>query len=186
MCAPYYLTLDEAAMRYALSSPEVKTVIPGMSSPAEVDLNVVYSDGADFPAELMAQLGAHNWPRNFYRRATSGASKRPRGSAGRGQRAAAPYYGTGGGHTTATGGARPAADHRRRAGRRSRRVRGLRAPSRSRAPAVGVMGPDPRTDHPQSMKRARTPSWLNISRWWLPSTRIRHRPERPDSLFCKR
>jgi aryl-alcohol dehydrogenase-like predicted oxidoreductase len=67
VCQPYYPTLAEAAMRYALSSPEVKTVIPGMSNPAEVNLNVVYSDGAEFPAELAAQLGAHNWPRNFYK-----------------------------------------------------------------------------------------------------------------------
>ena len=29
VCAPYYPTLAEAAMRYTLSSPEVKTVIPG-------------------------------------------------------------------------------------------------------------------------------------------------------------
>jgi aryl-alcohol dehydrogenase-like predicted oxidoreductase len=67
ICAPYYPTLAEAAMRYALSSPEVTTVIPGMSNPSEVDLNVVYSDGAEFPAELAAQLGGHNWPRNFYK-----------------------------------------------------------------------------------------------------------------------
>jgi aryl-alcohol dehydrogenase-like predicted oxidoreductase len=67
VCEPYYPTLAEAAMRYALSSPEVKTVIPGMSNPAEVDLNVDYSDGAEFPAELAAQLAAHNWPRNFYK-----------------------------------------------------------------------------------------------------------------------
>jgi aryl-alcohol dehydrogenase-like predicted oxidoreductase len=67
ICQPYYPTLAEAAMRYTLSSPEVKTVIPGMSNSAEVDLNVVYSDGAEFPTELAAQLGAHNWSRNFYK-----------------------------------------------------------------------------------------------------------------------
>jgi aryl-alcohol dehydrogenase-like predicted oxidoreductase len=67
ICEHYYPTLAEAAMRYSLSRPEVKTVIPGMSNPAEVDLNVLYSDGAEFPAELAAQLGPHNWPRNFYK-----------------------------------------------------------------------------------------------------------------------
>lgn len=67
LCAPYYPTLAEAAMRFALSAPEVKTVIPGMSNPAQVDLNIAYSDGAEFPSELLAELGAHTWPRNFYK-----------------------------------------------------------------------------------------------------------------------
>jgi aryl-alcohol dehydrogenase-like predicted oxidoreductase len=67
LCRGYYPTLAEAALRYSLSSPEVRTVIPGMSNPGEVDLNVAYSDGAEFPADLAAQLSAHGWPRNYYR-----------------------------------------------------------------------------------------------------------------------
>ena len=66
VCAPYFPTLAEAAMRYALSSPQVATVIPGMKNPAEVDMNVAYSDGQPFPTELLAEVAAHNWPRNFY------------------------------------------------------------------------------------------------------------------------
>jgi aryl-alcohol dehydrogenase-like predicted oxidoreductase len=66
LCAPYYPTLAEAAMRYALSSAEVSTVIPGMLTPAEVDMNVAYSDGEDFPTELLEALAEHGWPRNFY------------------------------------------------------------------------------------------------------------------------
>jgi aryl-alcohol dehydrogenase-like predicted oxidoreductase len=66
LCAPYYATLAEAAMRYALSSAEVSTVIPGMLMPAEVDMNVAYSDGKPFPIELLEALGDHGWPRNFY------------------------------------------------------------------------------------------------------------------------
>ena len=66
ICAPYFPTLAEAAMRYALSSPQVATVIPGMKNPAEVDMNVAYSDGQPFPAELLDMVAAHNWPRNFY------------------------------------------------------------------------------------------------------------------------
>ena len=66
LCAPYFPTLAEAAMRFGLSAPEVATVIPGMHSPAEVDANVAYADGASFPSELLAQLGAHAWPRNYY------------------------------------------------------------------------------------------------------------------------
>jgi aryl-alcohol dehydrogenase-like predicted oxidoreductase len=66
LCSPYYSTLAEAAMRFALSSPEVSAVIPGMKSPAEVDLNTAYSDGAEFPELLKEQLAAYSWPRNFY------------------------------------------------------------------------------------------------------------------------
>jgi aryl-alcohol dehydrogenase-like predicted oxidoreductase len=66
LCAPYYPTLAEAAMRFALSSPEVSSVIPGMLTPAEVDMNVAYSDGQAFPEELLAALRDHGWPRNFY------------------------------------------------------------------------------------------------------------------------
>jgi aryl-alcohol dehydrogenase-like predicted oxidoreductase len=65
--APYYPSLAEAAMRFALSNSQVKTVIPGMKNASEVDMNVTYSDGQAFPAELLDQLGAHNWPRNFYK-----------------------------------------------------------------------------------------------------------------------
>ena len=66
ICAPYYPTLAEAAMRYTLSVPQVTTVIPGMRDAAEIDMNVAYSDGAKFPPELLAQLPAHAWPRNYY------------------------------------------------------------------------------------------------------------------------
>jgi aryl-alcohol dehydrogenase-like predicted oxidoreductase len=67
LCAPYYATLAEAALRFSLSAPEVSTVIPGMKDPDEVDKNVAYSDGEPFPPELRAQLAEHNWPRNFYK-----------------------------------------------------------------------------------------------------------------------
>jgi aryl-alcohol dehydrogenase-like predicted oxidoreductase len=49
VCAPYYPTLAEAALRYALSSDAVSTVIPGMLTPAEIDTNVAISDGAPLP-----------------------------------------------------------------------------------------------------------------------------------------
>ena len=66
VCSPHYPTLAEAAMRFVLSAPQVCAVIPGMKSRAEVDMNIVYSDGAPFPPELAAQLPAHVWPRNYY------------------------------------------------------------------------------------------------------------------------
>lgn len=66
LCAPYFPTLAEAAMRYALSAPETTTVIPGMRNAEEIDMNIAYSDGAAFPPDLLAQLPAHAWPRNYY------------------------------------------------------------------------------------------------------------------------
>jgi aryl-alcohol dehydrogenase-like predicted oxidoreductase len=67
LCAPYYPTLAEAALRFSLSAPQVSTVIIGMKDPVEVDMNVAYSDGQPFPEELLAQLADHNWPRNYYK-----------------------------------------------------------------------------------------------------------------------
>jgi len=67
LCLPYYATLAEVAMRFALSEPSVSAVIPGMLSPSEVDMNVGYSDGQEFPGELRDALRSHGWPRNFYR-----------------------------------------------------------------------------------------------------------------------
>jgi aryl-alcohol dehydrogenase-like predicted oxidoreductase len=66
VCAPYYATLAEAAMRYVLSESAVSTVIPGMTSRAMVDANVAFSDGDTFPVDLKAALPAHCWVRNYY------------------------------------------------------------------------------------------------------------------------
>lgn len=67
LCAPYYRTLAEAAVRFVLSRPEVSTLIPGMRTKAEVDMNIAYCDGAPFPEALAAALPAHGWVRNYYR-----------------------------------------------------------------------------------------------------------------------
>ncbi|MCU1551847.1 MAG: aldo/keto reductase [Glaciihabitans sp.] len=67
VCAPYYPSLAEAAMRYTLSSPEVSTVIAGMATSEYVAVNAGYSDGVAFPPELLSQLAEHNWPRNYYK-----------------------------------------------------------------------------------------------------------------------
>lgn len=65
-CAPYYPTLAEAAMRYVLSEPRVSTLIPGMKNRAEVDMNIAYSDGKNFPEELKTKLPRHIWIRDYY------------------------------------------------------------------------------------------------------------------------
>lgn len=67
LVAPYYATLAEAAVKFSLSSPEVSTVIAGMSNRRNIARNVSYSDGEPFPDELREQLAAHNWPRNYYK-----------------------------------------------------------------------------------------------------------------------
>ncbi len=64
--APFFGSLAEAAMRYALSAPALSTLIPGMKNKEEVDMNIAYSDGMPFPAELSERLTKHSWPRNFY------------------------------------------------------------------------------------------------------------------------
>lgn len=64
---PYFSSLGEAAMRYSLSHSQVSTTIPGMSNSRSVDRNVAYSDGQEFPAELIAKLAEFNWPRNYYK-----------------------------------------------------------------------------------------------------------------------
>ncbi len=66
LCKPYFPTLAEAAMRYVLSAPQLSTLIPGMKSKAEVDMNVVYSNGEVFPETLKDELVSHCWIRNYY------------------------------------------------------------------------------------------------------------------------
>jgi aryl-alcohol dehydrogenase-like predicted oxidoreductase len=66
ICAPYYATLAEAAMRYVLSEKHVSTLIPGMKNRAEVDMNTAYSDGATFPEDFKSKLPPHGWIRNYY------------------------------------------------------------------------------------------------------------------------
>ncbi len=66
LCAPHYATLAEAAMRYVLAAPQLSTLIPGMKNKAEVDMNIIYSDGKAFPQELLTALPSHGWVRNYY------------------------------------------------------------------------------------------------------------------------
>jgi aryl-alcohol dehydrogenase-like predicted oxidoreductase len=66
LCAPFYPTLAEAAMRFVLCAPQLSTLIPGMKNRAEVDMNIAYSDGKIFPDHLRSELNAHGWIRNYY------------------------------------------------------------------------------------------------------------------------
>jgi len=59
-------TLPELALRYILSSSAVSTVIPGMRSSAHVRENLSASDGRFLSENLLEELKAHRWERNFY------------------------------------------------------------------------------------------------------------------------
>ncbi len=59
-------TLAVAAIKFALSFPEVSTVIPGMRRESHVRLNAAAADGNYYsPAELAA-IAKHRWVRDFY------------------------------------------------------------------------------------------------------------------------
>jgi aryl-alcohol dehydrogenase-like predicted oxidoreductase len=59
-------TLPELALRFCLGHDAVSTVIPGMRRVATVEANVAVSDGRRLSPDLLADLAAHAWPRNFY------------------------------------------------------------------------------------------------------------------------
>jgi aryl-alcohol dehydrogenase-like predicted oxidoreductase len=59
-------TLAQIALRYCLSNLAVSTVIPGMRSVKNVELNVAASDAGPLPLDLQAVLKKHAWDRDFY------------------------------------------------------------------------------------------------------------------------
>ncbi|WP_274652533.1 aldo/keto reductase [Paenibacillus humicola] len=56
----------ETALRYVLSHPAVSTVIPGMRTVRNVELNMQVGDGKGLPSAQVDKLKAHRWIRNFY------------------------------------------------------------------------------------------------------------------------
>ncbi|MFM6977179.1 MAG: aldo/keto reductase [Micrococcales bacterium] len=62
----YYPTLAEAAVRFALSRPQVSTAILGMTTAKRIRENLAFSDGAEFPIDLRGALKEHEWRRNYY------------------------------------------------------------------------------------------------------------------------
>jgi aryl-alcohol dehydrogenase-like predicted oxidoreductase len=57
----------ETALRFVLSHQAVSTVIPGMRSVRNVELNCQIGDGRGLPVEKVKKLKAHRWIRNFYK-----------------------------------------------------------------------------------------------------------------------
>jgi len=59
-------TLADVAMKFVLANDAVSTVIPGMRSVRQVDLNVPVSEKADLPDDFLTTLRRHNWLRAFW------------------------------------------------------------------------------------------------------------------------
>jgi len=59
-------SLADIALQWVLSQPAVSTVIPGMRQVKNVEANLAVSDLGPLPAEILARLARHAWPKNFY------------------------------------------------------------------------------------------------------------------------
>jgi aryl-alcohol dehydrogenase-like predicted oxidoreductase len=57
------MTLPETALRFILSNPDVATTIPGMRKLRNVEANMLVSDGAGLPDQLLKELKNHRWDR---------------------------------------------------------------------------------------------------------------------------
>jgi aryl-alcohol dehydrogenase-like predicted oxidoreductase len=60
------LTLPDTAIKFALSHPAVSTVIPGIRTVQQAEMNVAVSDRLDLPESLLVTLRRHNWLRSFW------------------------------------------------------------------------------------------------------------------------
>jgi aryl-alcohol dehydrogenase-like predicted oxidoreductase len=56
-------TLPQAALRFGLDHPAISTVIPGIRSVQQAQLNCAVSDLKPLPPPLMEKLRRHNWRR---------------------------------------------------------------------------------------------------------------------------
>jgi len=59
-------SIPELALRFCLHHPAVSTVIPGMRSITNVEMNCSYSHEKKLSEELVSELRHHTWDRNFY------------------------------------------------------------------------------------------------------------------------
>jgi aryl-alcohol dehydrogenase-like predicted oxidoreductase len=60
---PAGLTMAEMALRFVLSEPSVGTVIPGMRTLRNVEMNMACSDAGPLAPELLEKLEHHRWVR---------------------------------------------------------------------------------------------------------------------------
>jgi aryl-alcohol dehydrogenase-like predicted oxidoreductase len=59
-------TLPELALRFILSFDEVSAAIPGMRNAKHASANIQISDLPKLGSEMLQELSAHTWNRNFY------------------------------------------------------------------------------------------------------------------------
>lgn len=59
-------TLADLALKFALSPPEVSTVIAGIRNAEQAKMNAAASDLPDLPPELLTTLRRHNWLRGVW------------------------------------------------------------------------------------------------------------------------
>jgi aryl-alcohol dehydrogenase-like predicted oxidoreductase len=59
-------TLAQAALKFVLAHPAVSTVIPGIRTAHQADLNCAVSDLPAMPAALLEKLHRHNWRRGVW------------------------------------------------------------------------------------------------------------------------
>jgi aryl-alcohol dehydrogenase-like predicted oxidoreductase len=58
--------LPELALRFCLSHPAVSSVIPGMRSIRNVEMNCAVSDKGPLDEKTLEKLKHHAWKKNFY------------------------------------------------------------------------------------------------------------------------
>lgn len=59
-------TMAQAALKFVLAHPAVSTVIPGIRTVAQADLNCAVSDLPAMPPAIVEKLHRHNWRRAFW------------------------------------------------------------------------------------------------------------------------
>ena len=60
------MTMAEYALRFSLSHPAVCTVIPGMRSVDQVEMNVAAGDGVALDRDERAELRQFAWRKDFW------------------------------------------------------------------------------------------------------------------------
>jgi aryl-alcohol dehydrogenase-like predicted oxidoreductase len=66
------MPLAEYALRFALSHPAVHTVIPGMRTPAQVDMNTLAADGRLLDPDELRELRRFAWRKDFWNEEADG------------------------------------------------------------------------------------------------------------------
>ena len=61
-----HMSMPELALRYCLSNPVVSTVIPGIRSPEQAEINTAVSDGEYLPENILEEMQQFAWRKDFW------------------------------------------------------------------------------------------------------------------------